>query len=121
MFTCIAGNAAIIVSMSDAKYERIHTEQDAHADKDENDFDIIGSRGGSGTGSSRRSSIHIIENTLAYSGQKSIETTPTIMQTPSAILALIFVYFGLSISLTFYQRSLLKVLILYVYYNMHIN
>lgn len=94
--------------MSDAKYERIHAEQDAHVDQDENDFDFI--RGGGGVGGSRRSSVHIIENTLAYSGEKKVQTTPTIMQTPSAILALIFIYFGLSISLTFYQRNLLKVI-----------
>lgn len=104
----VVGNAGIVVSMTDAKYERIHTEQDAHADQDENDFDFISGSGGGG--GSRRSSIHIIENTLSYSGEKKLQTTPTIMQTPSAILALIFIYFGLSISLTFYQRSLLKVL-----------
>lgn len=85
--------------MAETKYERIQAEQDAHGEQDEIEFDISGDR----------TAIHIADNTLSYSCQEKYQPSTSIMQTPSAILALIFVYFGLSISLTFYQRDLLKV------------
>lgn len=87
--------------MAEARYERIQTEQDAHAEQEqeeeeEDDVDI----------SLARSAIDITEDPLPYSTK---HRPMSIMQAPSAILALIFIYFGLSISLTFYQRGLLKV------------
>lgn len=86
--------------MAETKYERIQTEQDALGEQNEIEFDIPGDR----------TTSHIAENTLSYNCQQKYQSPSTsIMQTPSAILALIFIYFGLSISLTFYQRDLLKV------------
>ena len=93
--------------MAETKYARIHTEQDVHTEQEEED-ELDNLDGTTAT-------VKIV-NEKSYNFQQpnqhsSISTgqTTTMIQTPSAMLALIFIYFGLSIGLTFYQRGLLKV------------
>lgn len=86
--------------MANAKYEKVQTEQDTHAENDDIDeFD--------------RSHIDFEDNpSLAYECQKQ-KSFPSsangIMLSPYSVVALILIYFGFSICLTFYQRNLLRV------------
>lgn len=83
--------------MAEAKYERIHADQDVNTEQEEDDVDTV----------EDITEINIIDD-IANNYQEAYNSL-SIMQTPSAILILILIYFGLSIGLTFYQRSLLKV------------
>lgn len=91
--------------MAGAKYEKILTEQDANGEADDIDeYDVsIATRSISDIGDNSPLTYGCQQQKLQSSSAHSI------MQTPYAIVALILIYFGFSISLTFYQRNLLKV------------
>lgn len=80
--------------MTDAKYEKIRTEHGEEDDLEELNESI-----------STRSNIAI----ACQPKEVHSVSTNSIMQTPYSLVALILIYFALSISLTFYQRNLLKV------------
>lgn len=100
--------------MANTKYEKIHTEPDVNNDNDSVDsFDVIGDR--TGIDLERNPSLvynHQQQAATSFpssAGAVSATTRNNVMQSTYGIAALILIYFGLSICLTFYQRHLLRV------------
>lgn len=87
--------------MTESKYkiiqinQNVHTDQEDDGDDDDDDTVTI-------VPANETDDLHFSNNKF---------TENNIMQTPTAILSLILIYFTLSIGLTFYQRNLLKVVI----------
>lgn len=97
--------------MAETKYEIIHRDHDVHTEQEEDDleeYSIENSNRDFIRGTTLKDDQIINNNNNIYP-KEYINRNIDIMQTPSAILALILVYFGLSIGLTFYQRHLLYV------------
>lgn len=96
--------------MAESKYEIIQRQHDVHAEQEEDDLDDIDN---SNNGFFRTHTLqedHVINtnNNNIYSKPYANQNID-IMTTPSAILVMILIYFGLSIGLTFYQQELVNV------------
>lgn len=93
--------------MTESRYKIIQLNQNVHTDQEEDDSD-----------EEEDVSDNLDDDTVTiipandrhdlHFPQKFSETSSN-MQTPTAILTLILIYFTLSIGLTFYQRDFLKV------------
>lgn len=103
--------------MTESKYKIIQLNQNLHTDQEDDDDDEEGEEEEDDfTDNIDDDTVTIVAandpSDLHYSN-KFHETNN--MQTPTSILALILIYFTLSIGLTFYQRDLLRVRLLISY------
>lgn len=97
--------------MAEAKYEILQRDHDVHTEPEEDGVEEYGIDNTSDfirTTALQDDSNNGNNNNNNHS-KEYIKRNIDIMQTPSAISALILIYFALSIGLTFYQRKLLNV------------
>lgn len=97
--------------MAESKYKIIEKEEpDINTDPDEDDEEDEEEEVYTENFDDDTVTIITTSNNESHSIYPNKFNEVDIMQTPAAILALILVYFAFSIGLTFYQRSLLKVI-----------
>lgn len=97
--------------MTESKYKIIQLNQNVHTDQEDDDDDDEGEEEEEDfTDNIDDDTVTIVPandpNDLHFPNKFNESNT---MQTPTAILTLILIYFTLSIGLTFYQRDLLRV------------
>lgn len=90
--------------MTESRYKIIQLNQNVHTDQEEDDSDEEEDV----SDNLDDDTVTIVPANDLHFPQKFSETSSN-MQTPTAILTLILIYFTLSIGLTFYQRDFLKV------------